>query len=240
LERLPSYKADSSVMRVVVTFLKSMVGSYILYTPKMVRNGGLLPALLSLVLVALVACDGMVALLACATATGKRTYGQIGNAAFGVPGQAAVEASLVLSQLSFCTAYFIFNSRSLPSVLPTPALGGLAETVLGGDALILLQVLVYVPLALIRRLRYMAPAMLLANACMWLGLLLITWVNATTLATGSGAGLQTVTLGFNPNGFVMSIGAVVVCFEGIGLVLPLRNSLDAPMQVGRWVGRVRV
>lgn len=62
---------------------------------------------------------------------------------------------------------------------------------------------------------------------MWLGLFLITAIDAESLLQ---YGPEPV-LNYNPDEFVLFLGAVVVCFEGIGLVLPLRDSMEPSVQV---------
>ncbi|CAN0022570.1 unnamed protein product, partial [Ectocarpus fasciculatus] len=69
LERKVSARSQAAVSRVVVTFLKSMVGSYILYTPKMFQNGGLAASMVSLLCAAWVACDNMIVLIRVAEKT---------------------------------------------------------------------------------------------------------------------------------------------------------------------------
>ena len=73
----------------------------------------------------------------------------------------------------------------------------------------------------------MTQAMFAANVCMWLGLVLITSIDVGTLLQ---RGAEPVLL-YNPDTFILFLGAVVVCFEGIGLVLPLRDSMEPHMQV---------
>lgn len=62
---------------------------------------------------------------------------------------------------------------------------------------------------------------------MWVGLFLITFIDIKTLVED---GPEPVLL-YNPDTFVLFMGAVVVCFEGIALVLPLRDSMDSHDQV---------
>lgn len=72
-------------------------------------------------------------------------------------------------------------------------------------------------------------AMFGANVCMWLGLILITFIDIEILAE---YGPEPVLL-YNPDTFILFLGAVVVCFEGIGLVLPVRDSIEPHLQVRR-------
>eukprot|EP00904_Undaria_pinnatifida_P013061 jgi/Undpi1/8886/HiC_scaffold_25.g11348.m1 len=183
----------------------------------MFANGGVFAAVVTLLIAAWVACDNMIVLIKLAEYTGKNSYGQLGFAAFGKWGQVMVDVSLVLSQLSFCCSYFIFIVLNIPSVAPTPERGSLAEYVVSPDVLIAFQ------------------AMFAANVCMWLGLLLITSIDVGVLFQH---GAEPVQL-YNPDTFILFLGAVVVCFEGIGLVLPLRNSMD-PLMQHKFPGVVRV
>eukprot|EP00903_Cladosiphon_okamuranus_P012701 g11875.t1 len=233
--RLNSQRSQAALSRVIVTFLKSMVGSYILYTPKMFLNGGLAAGMASLMCAAWVACDNMIVLILLAEKSGKNSYGQLGHVAFGKCGQLMVDVSLVLSQLSFCCGYFIFIVLNIPSALPVPPPGSRLEYLLTPNVLISLQLLVYIPMAWIRHLKYLALAMFGANVCMWVGLVLIAGIDAELLIND---GPDPVLL-YNPNTYIIFLGAVVVCFEGIGLVLPLRESMEPHMQ-HKFQGVVRV
>eukprot|EP00752_Nemacystus_decipiens_P005590 g5059.t1 len=228
-------RSQAALSRVIVTFLKSMVGSYILYTPKMFLNGGLAASVATLLCAAWVACDNMIVLIHLAEKTGKNSYGQLGHVAFGKCGQLMVDVSLVLSQLSFCCGYFIFIVLNIPSALPVPPPGSWMEYVLTPNVLVTLQLLVYIPMAWIRHLKYLALAMFGANVCMWVGLVLIAGIDAELLIND---GPEPVLL-YNPDTYIIFLGAVVVCFEGIGLVLPLRESMEPHMQ-HKFPGVVRV
>lgn len=72
-----------------------------------------------------------------------------------------------------------------------------------------------------------AQAMFVANVCMWVGLVLIVLVDAKILME---QGPEPVLL-YNPDTFALFLGAAVVCFEGIGLVLPVRESIEPDLQV---------
>jgi amino acid permease len=69
--------------RTSLLFLKSMVGSYILYTPHMSQVGGAAFSIVALLIIALFTAVNMLKLLQCAKATGLHSYGDIGRAAFG-------------------------------------------------------------------------------------------------------------------------------------------------------------
>ncbi|CAN0550891.1 unnamed protein product, partial [Ectocarpus sp. 8 AP-2014] len=64
----------------------------------------------------------------------------LGYAVFGKVGQLLVDVSLVLSQLSFCSSYFIFIVLNIPSALPVPPPGSRMEYLLSPNALVAMQV----------------------------------------------------------------------------------------------------
>jgi Transmembrane amino acid transporter protein len=72
-----------SLNRTALLFLKSMVGSYILYTPHMSQVGGAAFSIVALLIIAFFTAVNMLKLLQCAKATGLHSYGDIGRAAFG-------------------------------------------------------------------------------------------------------------------------------------------------------------
>ncbi|CAM9753859.1 unnamed protein product [Phaeothamnion confervicola] len=200
-----------------------MVGSYVLFTPRMFRNGGMAASVATMLVTSVVSTDNILMLLRAADAAGVHTFGAVGNAAFGQAGQAAVDISLVLSQLGYCVTYYVFVSGNLPGLFPV-AEGSLAARLLTRNAVILFQVALFIPLSWIRRrLKYMAVGMLMANLCMVVGLTLIIYVCIDTLA---GDGPMPIRQ-FNPQSFILFTGAVVTCFEGIGLVLPIREGVTA-------------
>lgn len=69
--------------------------------------------------------------------------------------------------------------------------------------------------------------MCVANVCLLLGLVMIVFMDTRILMENG----PVPVLMYNPDSYIMFMGAVVVCFEGIGLVLPLRDSLDTHLQV---------
>ncbi|CAM9898435.1 unnamed protein product, partial [Hapterophycus canaliculatus] len=136
---------------------------------------------------------------------------------------------------SFCCGYFVFIVLNIPRALPTAPPGSWMEYLMTPNVLVTLQLLVYIPMAWIRHLKYLALAMFGANVCMWVGLILITGIDAAVLISD---GPEPVPM-YNPDTYIIFLGAVVVCFEGIGLVLPLRDSMEPHMQ-HKFPGVVRV
>ncbi|KKK21014.1 hypothetical protein ARAM_005092 [Aspergillus rambellii] len=91
--------------------------------------------------------------------------------------------------------------------------------------LIVLQLLVLVPLALIRNISKLGPVALLADVFILFGLGYIYCYDIARLATQGVA--PTVKL-FNPQSFTLTIGSSIFTFEGIGLILPIQSSMKRP------------
>eukprot|EP00904_Undaria_pinnatifida_P006913 jgi/Undpi1/3351/HiC_scaffold_15.g06724.m1 len=227
-----SQYGGNSVRRTVITFLKGMVGSYVLYLPRMFAEGGMLFAAAALVLLSLASTYNMLLLLRCRESLARRgisacSYGQVGHTAFGRMGWFGVDVSLFLSQLGYCVVYLIFVAQNLGPLL-RKVLPSEYRWLAGTLAILMVQACVQVPLSWVRRLKYLGAGMLVANACVVGGLLLILIEVVRKLAEdgaagdASGGGIVLV----NPGDCLILLGSVVGCFEGIGLVLPIQDAMD--------------
>ncbi|CAM9672661.1 unnamed protein product [Chrysoparadoxa australica] len=224
-EKVEAEAYHENVIRTALLFTKSMIGGYVLYTPKMMELGGLLSSVVALVVLALLVLDNMLRLCACADITGARTFGAVARAAYGPTGAHMVETALLFSQLAFCITYFIFIEDNVPPVFPPPPTeGGIFWSLLHENQMLCLQILLYVPLVFVRRMKSLAAGMLVANFCTFAGLFMVMGLSAAQLASdGVAPGIRIKpTMGTD---FFLFLGGAVMCFEGTGLVLPVRKSL---------------
>jgi proton-coupled amino acid transporter len=89
---------------------------------------------------------------------------------------------------------------------------------------ILIQIVVFLPLALIRNLARLSTTALVADVFIIAGLIYIFGSEARMMArTGPGH----VEL-FNPKDFALMIGTAIFSFEGIGLVIPVTDAMREP------------
>ncbi|CAM9305474.1 unnamed protein product [Laminaria digitata] len=209
-----------------------MVGSYVLYLPRMFAEGGMVFSAAALAVLSLASTYNMLLLLRCRELLARRgisacSYGQVGYTAYGRMGWIGVDVSLFLSQVGYCVVYLIFVAQNLGPLLRR-ALPSQYGWLVGTLALMVVQAFIQVPLSWVRRLKYLGAGMLVANACVVGGLLLILIEVARKLvedgAAGetSGGGIVLV----NPGDCLILLGSVVGCFEGIGLVLPIQDAMD--------------
>ncbi|KKK22251.1 hypothetical protein AOCH_001989 [Aspergillus ochraceoroseus] len=132
-------------------------------------------------------------------------------------------SSITLVSIGFVCACIIFTAENVRAFL----LAVLPSTInsLTTGRLIVLQLLVLVPLALIRNISKLGPVALLADVFILFGLGYIYCYDIARLATQGVA--PTVKL-FNPQSFTLTIGSSIFTFEGIGLILPIQSSMKRP------------
>lgn len=209
-----------SNFKVVLLILKSMLGSGLMFLPKAFYNGGILFSSVVLVFFGLLATTCMLLLLQCQRKCGEKgsTFQEIAFQAYGKHAASSVKFSLVVSQLGFCTVYFIFVAQNTLDVLQVISGCGLQD--LDTTYIILAQIAVYTPLALIRRLDKLSITSLVANVVIGGTLIYMISYDIHSIATDGAEDIKS----FNSSQFVVSLGTFVYTFEGIGLVLPINRA----------------
>ena len=204
------------------TLLKAFIGTGIMFLPKAFNNGGILFSSITLISVALVSCLCFHLLLQCRERYGG-SYGDLGAAIGGPRLRAVILGSIALSQIGFVSSGMIFIAQNLFSFFNavTPS----HTTPIGTDAMISLQLVVLVPLALIRDISGLGPAALLADIFILIGLVYIWYYDINMISSN---GLSSTVELFNPNAFTLTIGSCIFTFEGIGLILPIQSSMAKP------------
>lgn len=216
-----------------VTFLKAMLGPLLLYAPHMFAEGGLVFASVMFLIVGVLSTAGMFVLVEMHDAIGARgkagcgakgAYAQIGRLAVGKAGFYLVEGCIACSQWLYCVGYPIFVARNVQQVL--------AAFVLEPPSIATLtvaQLPVLVPYCWVRDIRHLGPSMLVANTCLWGCLAIILWLVCSTLVQNAAVHrMPTVgMMGFG-SGALLFTAQAVVAFEGIALVLPIREAMRTP------------
>lgn len=151
----------------------------------------------------------------------------------------AILASITISQLGFVSAYIIFVSENLQAFVL--AITNCAK-LLGIQYFILLQMVIFLPLVLIRNLAKLSTTALVADAFILAGLIYIFGSEAAIMADRGHADVAF----FNAKDWPLLIGYVlardkwdasystsahrtaVFSFEGIGLVIPITDAMKEP------------
>ena len=214
-------RGDAGITKTFFTLLKAFVGTGIMFLPKAFKNGGILFSSITLITVSVITTLAFHLLLQCRTKYGGG-YGELGASIGGPKLRTLILGSITLSQLGFVCAGTIFVAENLYAFSEAVANGG---PLLSTNALIAIQLIVLIPLALIRNISKLGPAALIADICIMLGLAYIYYYDIATIAK---EGINpTVTL-FNSREWTLTVGAAIFTFEGIGLILPIQSSMQRP------------
>lgn len=233
LIKIPPFVArerGSSTKKTVFTILKSFIGSGILFLPKGFENGGMLFSIVILIFAGALSTFCMLRLTSCLKTLppskngNSVSYGMLGERAFGKIGKRAVNVSLVLSQIGFCCTYLIFIEKNIRDVIMHVTA---CKIMPGPWLMIALQIPIYTPLTWVRKIKYFAMTNLLADVLVLFGLLYILSYSAEHMAE---AKEPAEWHNFNAQNYGLFLGTAVYVFEGIGLVLPIYNSMDASIR----------
>lgn len=219
-------KGDASMTKTFFLLLKSFIGTGVLFLPKAFKNGGLLFSSVTLVVISLISCLAFHLLLQCRARYGGG-YGEIGEAIGGTKMRTIILASITFSQIGFVCAGVIFTAENLYSFLDAVVKGPAPMSI---NALIGIQLLLLIPLALIRNIAKLGSSALLADVCILLGLSYIYYFDFAYLTK---EGINASVALFNPRDFTLTVGSAIFTFEGIGLILPIQSSMKEPHKFGR-------
>lgn len=225
--RRPAKQGDAKVTKSFFTLLKAFIGTGIMFLPKAFRNGGILFSSITLITVSLLSCLCFHLLLQCRKRYGGG-YGELGATIGGPKFRSLIRASITISQIGFVCAGIIFVAENLFSFFDAVAPARFSP--LGTKTLIGLQLIILIPLALIRNISKLGPAALLADVFIFIGLVYIWYYDIATL---SSQGLHPTVKLFNPDAFTLTIGSSIFTFEGIGLILPIQSSMAEPEKFSR-------
>ncbi|CAG8446432.1 3361_t:CDS:2 [Ambispora leptoticha] len=208
----------ASPSKAVFLLLKSFVGTGVMFLPKAFSNGGMI---FSTIVLMGIGGISLFAFLLLVEARRKIPYsfGDIGGVLFGNWMRYAVLFSITISQIGFVCAYMIFVAENLASFTKNAL-----DTHLDMKYFILLQVLCFIPLSMIRKIARLSFTALIADAFILFGLIYLYYYDILTLAKD---GVQHIKL-FNPQDFALFIGTAVFTFEGIGLIIPITESMKEP------------
>lgn len=218
-------EGDAGSVKTFFTLLKAFVGTGIMFLPKAFRNGGILFSSITLVSVSIITTVCFTLLLQCRKKCGGGGYGELGAAISGPKFRKTILASITLSQLGFVCAGLIFTAENWLSFANAMAFNNGTKQPFGTNALIALQFIPLVPLALIRNISKLGPAALLADVFIMVGLIYIWQYDISSL---SSRGMAPSVVLFNPSSFTLTIGSSIFTFEGIGLILPIASSMKHP------------
>lgn len=210
----------ASPMNAFAVLLKSFVGTGVLFLPRAYLNGGMVFSNLVLLFVAGLSYYCFV-LLVNTRLRVDGSFGDMGGILYGKWLRAMILTSIVISQLGFVAAYIVFTSENLRAVILAVSN---CKTVIDIKWLILIQMVIFLPFSLLRDINKLGFTALIADAFIIIGLAYLFYYDVLTL---SSEGLSDITL-FNQRDWTLFIGTAIFTFEGIGLIIPIQESMRHP------------
>lgn len=210
----PNQKCNS--VRAMINILKAYVGSGVLGLPFASSQGGLMAGVIGMITVSILSTVCVFLLLDCKKKLGSRakSFGDVGFGACGRVGHITVEACVVMSQMGFCVAYIIFITENLwryvKFMFATP------------ESMVWILIPALVLLCWIRSMQVLAPFSLMSVLLIFGGLLAVALHSWPLLGHGSNVQM------FIPSSLPIFVGMAIYSFEGIGLALPIENSMERP------------
>jgi proton-coupled amino acid transporter len=218
-QRAPA--GNTTTTGAVMLLLKSFVGTGILFLPRAFLNGGMLFSSMVLLGVSLLSYYAFI-LLVNTRMKIDGSFGDIGGILFGKHMRRIILGSIVLSQLGFVSAYIVFVSQNLQAFVLAVSK---CKSFIDIKLMVLMQLVIFLPLSLIRDISKLGFTALIADVFILLGLLYIYYYDANTLI-GNG-GVSDI-ISFNPATWSMFIGTAIFTYEGIGLIIPIQESMKQP------------
>jgi len=222
-----------SPMGAALLLLKSFVGTGVLFLPKAFLNGGMLFSCLVLLGIALLSYYCF--LLLCSTRLKVPvSFGDMGYQLYGKTLLVLINFSLVISQIGFSSAYIVFVSENLQAFIQ--AVSNCKQNI-EVKYLILMQMIIFLPLSLYRNIQNIQKIAVTADVFILLGLLYLYYFDIYTLV--SHHGIADI-VAFNRQDWTLFIGTAIFTFEGIGLIIPIQESMREPNKFPVVLGAVMV
>jgi solute carrier family 36 (proton-coupled amino acid transporter) len=216
---------QNSPTSAALLLLKSFVGTGVLFLPRAYLNGGMLFSNLVLLFVAALSYYCFV-LLVTTRLKVEGSFGDIGGILYGKHMRTVILASIVLSQIGFVAAYMVFTSENLQAFIL--AVSG-CKTYINIKWLIIMQMIVFLPFSLLRDIGKLGFTALIADAFILIGLAYLFYYDVLTLST---EGIADIIM-FNKKDWTLFIGTAIFTFEGIGLIIPIQESMKQPEKFPR-------
>ncbi|KAI8371649.1 transmembrane amino acid transporter protein-domain-containing protein [Radiomyces spectabilis] len=216
-----SDEPKASVGKAMFMFLKAFLGSGVLFLPKAFDNGGLALSIVLMVVIAVICLFAFLQLVKAQQVVGG-SYGDVGGVLYGSILRYIVLFFITISQIGFVCSYLIFISGNLVNV--ADVLSHHRATI-EEKYYIWMPLVIIIPMALIRHIARLSLAAIVADIFILFGLISIIYFTSYDLHNyGIGPGIAAV----NSASFGMMIGTATFSFEGIGLVIPIVESMERP------------
>lgn len=210
----------TTTLKAFLLLLKAFLGTGIIFLPKAFSNGGLLFSNLMIISFSLISYFCFIILIKTTSKCNVSGYGDVGFKLYGGIFQFIILLSLALSQLGFASTYIVFVSKNFKQII---------DRLLGDEysigCFIIIQFLIFVPISFTRNISKLGACALIADIFIFLGLIYIYFQSSHKLIVD---GIADNLIMFNSNNWTLFIGTAVFTYEGIGLLIPIQESMKYP------------
>ncbi|ORX53056.1 hypothetical protein DM01DRAFT_1288183 [Hesseltinella vesiculosa] len=211
----------ASVGKALFMFLKAFIGSGVLFLPKAYQNGGIALANVLMVIFAVTCLVSFLCLVKAQLILGG-SYGDIGQKLYGPVVRYSVLFFIVISQIGFVCSYFIFVSGNFKIV--SDVLSNCRNWITQNN-FVWFPLIILIPLSLIRHLARLSYCAIAADVFILFGLIVIIYFTSWQLHN---VGVGPNIIAVNNVDFGMTISTAAFSFEGIGLLIPIVESMEKP------------
>ncbi|CAD6581993.1 MAG: neutral amino acid transporter [Alectoria sarmentosa] len=213
-------KGKNSSTGAALLLLKSFIGTGVLFLPKAYLNGGMMFSNVVLLGVASLSYYCFI-LLVNTRLKVEGSFGDMGGILYGKWMRALILTSVALSQMGFVSAYIVFTAESMQAFVLAVSK---CRTWIDIKFMVLMQLVIFLPLSLIRDISKLGLTAIIADVFIALGLLYLGYFDIHTMAK---YGVADIT-NFNPRDWTLFIGTAIFTFEGVGLIIPIQESMTNP------------
>ncbi|ORE09466.1 hypothetical protein BCV72DRAFT_61090 [Rhizopus microsporus var. microsporus] len=217
-------EAKADVRKTIFLLFKAFIGSGILFLPKAFCNGGLVFSIVLMWLMGGISFYCFLLLLEC-KAQFPGSYGDIGGRLYGPWMRSIVLVSIAVSQMGFMCGGTIFIVQNVIEAVRVIS----HDTVhLSPRLVFILLMILLTPLVLIRNIAKLSPTALISDALIIAGLVVLLCYDVAEIVTSPAHTGPDIHWLFNPVSYTTFIGTAVYSYEGIGLIIPIRDSMEKP------------
>lgn len=202
---------------VVISLIKGNMGAGVLFQPSAFKAGGY--ALMSVMLASL-ALTALFCSLHLAEIRGLKkncSYGDMMLEVRGRPGLLCVNTSIFLLEVGTCCSYMGLIAKTVQQVL-------LPKVPIW--ALLFGSLVIFVPVALIRKVSKLAPLSFLGVMLTFLAVVSVVWFEVETLCESGIPWGQVQPV--KANGTLVALGIACFTFEGVATLLPIYDAAEHP------------
>ncbi|EXJ96486.1 hypothetical protein A1O1_01612 [Capronia coronata CBS 617.96] len=214
---------NNSSFNAALLLLKSFVGTGVLFLPRAFLNGGMLFSSLVLLGVAALSFHCFILLINTRNKV-EASFGEMGGILYGKWMRKLILSSIVLSQIGFVSAYIVFTAENLQAFVLAVSK---CKSFIDIKYMVLMQLIIFLPLSLIRDISKLGFTALIADAFIMLGLIYLYYYDISEIVYQGG--VADIAL-FNPSTWTLFIGTAIFTFEGVGLIIPIQESMRNPQK----------